>query len=94
MSRVDLYPRSDSGPDEALIQTGTSSGQKVGADVIVLGGVVGNAIAPADYTSATVAYPTPVSEVYTYFKGATAVKTVTITYTNAAKTNISSWVIT
>lgn len=93
MSRVDLYPRLDSGPDEALIQTGTQSSQKVGADVHVIGGVVGTAAAPAVYDSATVTYPDMVTEIYRYYLGATLLKTVTITYTTAAKTNISGWTI-
>jgi hypothetical protein len=40
MSRVDLYPSIYSPPADAQIQTGTVSGNKVGADVQVIGGTV------------------------------------------------------
>lgn len=94
MSKVDLYPQLDSSPSAAFVQTGTKSGQKGGSDVFLIGGVVGTASAPADYDSATVTYPNAVTEVYTYSKAATVIKTVTITYTSAAKSNISGWTIT
>lgn len=55
--------------------------------------IAGSASIPADYTEATVAYPSPTVEVYTYKKGIITVKTVTVTYTSAAKTNIAGWVI-
>jgi hypothetical protein len=93
MSRVDLYPSANSAPDEALLQTGTTKADKVGADVHLLGGVVGSASVPADYDSATVSYPNGVTEIYTYLKSGNPVKIVTITYTTAAKTNISGWSI-
>lgn len=94
MSKVDLYPRLDSSPSAAFVQTGSKSGQKGGADVFVIGGVMGTATAPADYDSATVAYPNATTEIYTYSKASVVVKTVTITYTTAAKTFISGWTIT
>lgn len=93
MAKVDLYPQLDSSPSTAFVQTGTKSGQKGGSDVYLIGGVVGSAAAPADYDSATVTYPSGTVEVYEYFKGATLLKTVTITYTTSAKTAISGWVI-
>jgi hypothetical protein len=94
MSKVDLYPRLDSSPSQAFVQTGTKSGQKGGSDVFLIGGTVGSASVPADYDSATVAYPDAVTEVYTYLKGASVVKVVTVTYTTSAKTYISGWTIT
>lgn len=94
MSRIDLYPQLNSSPSTAFVQTGTQDGQKGGADVYLLGGVVGTASAPADYDSAAVAYPNATTEIYTYSKSAVVIKTVTITYTSAAKTNISGWTIT
>lgn len=93
MSKVDLYPRLDSSPSTAFVQTGTKDGQKGGADVFVIGGVMGTASVPADYDSATVSYPNATTEVYTYSKGASVVKIVTVTYTTAAKTYISGWTI-
>jgi hypothetical protein len=93
MSRVDLYPSANSAPDEALLQTGTTKADKVGADVHLLGGVVGSASVPADYDQAIVTYPTAVTEVYVYRKLGVTIKTVTITYTNASKVNISGWTI-
>lgn len=94
MSRVDLYPQLNSSPSAAFVQTGTKDGQKGGADIYVIGGVVGAATAPADYDSCSVTYPSGTVEVYTYSKDATIVKTVTLTYTSAAKTALSGWVIT
>jgi hypothetical protein len=94
MAKVDLYPQLDSSPSSAFVQTGTKNGQKGGSDVFLIGGVVGSAAIPADYDSATVSYPDLVTEIYTYLKGATVLKTVTITYTNSSKSNISGWVIT
>lgn len=93
MAKVDLYPQLDSSPSAAFVQTGTKSGQKGGSDVYLIGGVVGSAAAPADYDSATVSYPNSTTEIYTYSKGATVVKVVTITYTSSAKTSISGWTI-
>lgn len=94
MSKVDLYPQLDSSPSAAFVQTGTKQGQKGGSDVFLIGGIVGSASSPADYDSATVGYPDSVTEVYTYSKAAVVVKVVTVTYTNALKTNISGWTIT
>lgn len=94
MSKVDLYPQLNSSPSNAFVQTGTQSGQKGGADIFVIGGSIGSASAPADYDSATVSYPNATTEIYTYSKSAVVLKTVTITYTSAAKTNISGWTIT
>lgn len=93
MARVDLYPRLNSSPAEAVVQTGTQSGQKVGADTFIVGGVIGTAAAPAVYNSATVSYPDSVTEVYRYYLDATLLKTVTITYTTSAKAFISGWTI-
>lgn len=42
MSRVDLYPASSAAPDEALLQTGTAIGVKVGADVNILNPIEGS----------------------------------------------------
>ena len=94
MSKVDLYPQLDSSPSTAFVQTGTKQGQKGGSDVFLIGGVVGTASAPSDYDSAAVTYPDAVTEVYAYSKSAVVIKTVTITYTSSAKTNISGWTIT
>lgn len=93
MAKVDLYPQLDSSPSTAFVQTGTKAGQKGGSDVYLLGGVVGTASAPADYDAATVTYPDAVTEVYTYSKAAVVLKVVTITYTNASKSNIAGWTI-
>lgn len=94
MSKVDLYPQLDSSPASAFVQTGTKSGQKGGSDVFIIGGVVGTASVPSDYDSANIAYPNAVTEVYSYYKLAELIKTVTITYTDASKAKISSWTIT
>ena len=93
MSKVDLYPRLDASPSAAFVQTGTKLGQKGGSDVYLLGGIVGSASVPADYDSATVSYPNSVTEIYRYYKTAVLIKTVTITYTNASKVDISGWTI-
>lgn len=93
MSKVDLYPRLDSSPSAAFVQTGTKTGQKGGADAYIIGGVIGTAAAPSDYDSATVGYPNSTTEVYTYLKSAIVVKVVTVTYTDATKANISGWTI-
>lgn len=93
MSKVDLYPQLDSSPSQAFVQTGSKAGQKGGADVFVIGGTVGTASVPADYDQANIAYPNAVTEIYRYYKAAVLVKTVSITYTDATKANISSWTI-
>jgi len=94
MARVDLYPQTNSKPSEALAQTGTQSGQKVGADTFIVGGTIGTAAAPADYDEGEVQYPSLVQEIYIYKKAGLIIKTVTITYTSSAKDYISGWTIT
>lgn len=42
MSRIDLYPAANAAPDEALLQTGTAIGAKVGADVNILNPIEGS----------------------------------------------------
>jgi hypothetical protein len=93
MSRVDLYPNLNSPAATAFVQTGTKDGQKGGADIFVIGGQVGTASAPADYDQGSISYPNAVTEIYTYSKNSTVIKTVTITYTDATKSFISTWVI-
>lgn len=93
MARIDLYPQTNSKPSEALAQTGTLSGSKVGADTFIVGGVIGSAATPADYDEGEVQYTNPTTEVYIYKKAGVTVKTVTITYTSSAKDYISGWTI-
>jgi hypothetical protein len=95
MSRIDLYPQSDSGPDEAKVATGTQVGQKVGLDANIVGGsvVIGTAAVPADYDSAQVSYASSTQEIYIYRKNGNIVRTVTINYTDASKNNIANWSI-
>ena len=47
-------------------------------------------ILASDWTSFQVAYPDTITEIYTFYDGATAIKTVTVVYTDASKANISS----
>lgn len=93
MSRIDLYPSKNSPPADAEIQTGTVIGTKVAADAYVVGGAIGTAVTPADYDQADVLYPDAVTETYIYRKDGNIIRSVTITYTSAAKTNISGWII-
>jgi len=95
MSRIDLYPQSDSGPDEAKIATGTQVGDKVGLDANILGGsiVIGTAAVPADYDEAQVSYASSTQEIYIYRKNSVIVRTVTINYTDTTKQFIANWSI-
>lgn len=95
MSRIDLYPSVNSSPTDALTQTGTKEGQKVGADTFLVGGkvITGTATVPPDYDSGEVQYPNSLTEVYIYRKAGSVVKQVTITYTTTAKDRIATWAI-
>lgn len=95
MSRIDLYPQADSGPDEAKIATGTQIGQKIGLDANIVGGsiVIGTAAVPADYDEAQVSYSTATQEIYIYRKNGSIVRTVTINYTDSSKNFIADWSI-
>ena len=95
MSRLDLYPSTDSAPDEAQIATGTQVGDKVGLDVNVAGGsvVIGTAAVPPDYDEAEVSYASATQEIYIYRKLGNIIRTVTINYTDASKNFIADWSI-
>lgn len=95
MSRIDLYPNTDSGPDEAQIATGTQVGDKVGLDANIVGGsiIVGTAAVPPDYDEAQVSYASATQEIYIYRKNSNIVRTVTINYTDSSKQFIADWSI-
>lgn len=95
MSRIDLYPQSDSAPSEAKIATGTEIGDKVGLDANIIGGtiVVGTASVPPDYDEAQVSYATATQEIYIYRKLGSIIRTVTINYTDSTKQFIADWSI-
>ena len=97
MSKIDLYPTTVAGPQEAKVATGTAfAANKVGLDTHILGGsiVIGTPAAPADYDAAEVQYPSATQEIYVYKKATVTVKTVTINYTSSAKDYILNWTIT
>ena len=57
----------------------------------------GGLLAGVEYDSVSVAYPTSTTEVYTFYTGGlagTLQATITLTYTNASKANLSSAVKT
>jgi len=95
MSRIDLYPQSNSGPNEAQIATGTAIGDKVALDANIVGGtiIVGTAAVPSDYDEAQVSYASATQEIYIYRKNSAIVRTVTINYTDSTKNFISDWSI-
>jgi len=95
MSRVDLYPQTDSSPSEAKIATGTPVGSKMAQDTYVNGGsiIVGTAAVPPDYDEAQVSYASATQEIYIYRKNGGIVRTVTINYTDSTKNFISDWSI-
>jgi hypothetical protein len=95
MSRIDLYPQTDSSPSEAKSATGTVVGSKMAQDTYVNGGsiIVGTAAVPSDYDEAQVSYTSAVQEIYIYRKNGNIVRTVTINYTDATKNFISDWSI-
>lgn len=95
MSRIDLYPQSDSSPADAKIATGTEIGDKVGLDANIIGGtiVIGTAAVPPDYDEAQVSYASSTQEIYIYRKLGLIVRTVTINYTDSSKQFIADWSI-
>lgn len=95
MSRLDLYPQTDSPPADAKVATGTAVGDKVGLDANIIGGsiVIGTAAVPSDYDEAQVSYASATQEVYIYRKLGNIVRTVTINYTDATKSFIADWSI-
>ena len=95
MSRIDLYPQSDSSPQDAQVATGTAVGSKVGLDANIIGGsiIVGTAAVPPDYDEAQVSYSSATQEIYIYRKLGNIVRTVTINYTDSTKNFISDWSI-
>ena len=54
---------------------------------------MGTAAVPFDYDEGAVTYPSTTTEVYTYKKAGTTLRTVTITYTDTTKNYIAGWVI-
>lgn len=52
MSKVDLYPTQNSSPSQAQVQTGTVIGDKVAADVNLIGGVVSGTFEPSGLRTA------------------------------------------
>ena len=54
---------------------------------------VQTAVVPFDYDQGLVTYPDTVTEIYQYKKAGVTLRTVTISYTDATKTNIAGWVI-
>jgi hypothetical protein len=48
---------------------------------------------PPDYDNGTVTRPNNTTEVYSFFKGATLLRTITLVYTNANKKDLASWSI-
>jgi hypothetical protein len=49
-----------------------------------------DSVLQSDWTSFEVAYPDTITEIYTFYDGETAIKTVTIIYTDDTKAFISS----
>ena len=48
---------------------------------------------PGDYDNGSVTYPTPTQEIYKFYKGATLLKTITMNYSDASKSDLVSWTI-
>lgn len=79
-----------------LAVTGTQDGTKRGLDVFVIGGEVvdvGGLLGGITYDYVGVTYPTATTEAYAFRlggSGGTLLATITLTYTDATKANLSS----
>lgn len=84
--------------DDSVWQAGGgSSGGEMTGPLAVLnpnGTIIGNTLGVPAHDSGTVSYPNATTETYKFYASGSLLKTVTIVYTDSAKSSMASWAIT